>query len=138
MIYDTNYRRHMAETGQRDWSKVDPSIYARCFTGLARSPSWCTICVTLDHDTSDCPFAPMQDRRAHRPLPYPPYTPSGAAPRPSTKFRATPICIKCNKYHGDCRHGESCKFRHECSQCQGAHPRSQCKMDSGPATKTDN
>ena len=29
VIYDATYRRHMAETGQRDWSKVDPSIYAR-------------------------------------------------------------------------------------------------------------
>ena len=54
----------------------------------------------VDHDTSDCPFAPMQDRRAHRPLPYPPYTPSGAAPRPSTKSRATAICIKYNNIMG--------------------------------------
>ena len=47
----------MAETDQRDWSKVDPSIYAWCFTGWAPPPSWCTLCVTLDHDTADCPYA---------------------------------------------------------------------------------
>ena len=29
VIYNTNYRRHITETGQHNWSKVDPSIYAR-------------------------------------------------------------------------------------------------------------
>jgi hypothetical protein len=51
-VYDINYCHHMADIGQRDWSRVDPSIYAR-FTGWVRSPSWCTIYVTLDHDTSE-------------------------------------------------------------------------------------
>ena len=135
VIYDTSYRRHMAETGQRDWSKVDPSIYARCFTGWVWSPLWCTICISLDHDTSDCPFAPLQNRRGWRPLPYPP---SSSAGRVLSKSRSTPICIKFNKYNGDCRHGELCKFRHECSQCQGPHPRSQCKGDANSVTKIDN
>ena len=135
VIYDTSYRRHMAEIGQRDWSKVDPSIYARCFTGWARSSSWCMLCVTLDHDTADCPFALFQDRRSRRSVPYPP---SSSAGRVLPKSRSTPICIKYNKYNGDCRHGESCKFRHECSQCQGPHPRSQCKGDASSVNKADN
>ena len=50
VIYDTNYLRHTADIGQRDWSKVGPSIYARCFTGWAQSTSWCSICITLDHN----------------------------------------------------------------------------------------
>ena len=123
VIYNATYRRHMAETGQKDWSKVDPSIYARCFTGWARPPTWCTVCVTLDHDTGDCPYAAVQDRRVRRPTPY---TAGGGGPRSAPKMR--PVCIKYNKYNGDCRHGETCKFRHVCSQCQGAHPRLQCKQ----------
>ena len=132
VIYDATYRRHMAETGQRDWSKVDPSIYARCFTGWARPPSWCTLCVTLDHDTADCPYASVQDRRARRLVPY---EAGGVGPRSTTKIR--PICLKYNKYNGDCRHGESCKFRHVCSQCQGAHPRAQCKQEQGHPGKKE-
>lgn len=34
---------------------VNPSIYARCFTGWAQSTARCEVCITLDHDTSDCP-----------------------------------------------------------------------------------
>ena len=117
VIYDANYRLHMAESGQRDWSKVDPSIYARCW---AHAPSWCTICVTLDHDTAECPYASMQDRR---PCCLPPYAIGGAAPRTTAKPR--PICIKYNKYNGDCRHGEMCNV---CSQCQGMHPHNQRKV----------
>jgi hypothetical protein len=90
-VYDINYCRHMADIGQHDWSRVDPSIYARCFTGWVRSPSWCTICVTLDHNTSECPFAPMQDRRTRRSLPYPPYTLSSAAQRSSLLSNLTTI-----------------------------------------------
>lgn len=32
VIYDTNYRRHVADIGQRDWSKVDPGALAGCGT----------------------------------------------------------------------------------------------------------
>ena len=62
-------------------------------------------------------------RPPRRPLPY---VIGGAAPRTTAKTR--PICIRYNKYNGDCRHGEMCKFRHVCSQCQGMHPRNQCKV----------
>ena len=84
----------MAETGQYHWSKVDPSIYAHCFSGWAWNPSWCTICVTHDHDTNNRPFAPMQDCRGRRPLPYPSYSSAGFTPRSSVKTRTTPICMK--------------------------------------------
>jgi hypothetical protein len=117
---------------QRDWSRVDPSIYAQCFTGWAKSPSWCVICVTLDHDTADSPYASNQERRARRPSPY--AAAGGPSHKPSLKGQA-PVCIKFNKYNGDCRHGESCKFRHVCSQCQGAHPRSQCKQERSQTSK---
>ena len=45
------------DTWLRRASRIGQSIYARCFTGWARPPSWCTLCVTLDHDTADCPYA---------------------------------------------------------------------------------
>ena len=48
---DTNYRQHMAETGQKDWSKVDPSIYSRYLMGWSRPNSWCEWCVSLDHNS---------------------------------------------------------------------------------------
>ena len=132
IIYDSSYRRYMAETGQRDWSKVDPSIYARCFTGSARSTAWCEVCITLDHDTSDCPFASVQVRRNRRPSPYPAV---GQPQGMRYADRMPPICLKYNKYNGDCKFGTSCKYRHACSLCQQAHPRSQCKQKADSVTK---
>jgi len=37
VIYDIVYCQCMEETGQKDWSKVDPSIYARSFKGWAKT-----------------------------------------------------------------------------------------------------
>lgn len=121
VIYNTLYRRHMAEIGQRDWSKVDLSIYARCFTGQAKNPSWCVICLTLDHDTADCPYASTQEHKARRPSPYPSYASGSSSHWPSSKGQA-PVCIKFNKYDEDCRHGEACKFRHAMSAACAREP----------------
>ena len=93
VIYDTLYYHRIAEIGQHDWSKVDPSIYAWCFTGWAKNPLWCVIYVTLDHDMTDCPYASSQECKACRPSPYPSYASSSSNHRPSPKVQA-PVCIK--------------------------------------------
>ena len=35
LVYDQNFRQQAAESGNFDWSKIDPSIYAQCFNGMA-------------------------------------------------------------------------------------------------------
>lgn len=126
IIYDTNYRQHMAETGGKDWSKVDPSIYSRCLTGWARPTSWCEWCVSLDHDSNDCPFSSARGRE-RRTQPYP------STSRSSVPSRASQpqTCIKFNKYGGDCKFGQACKYRHVCSICEEPHPKSKCTKGSG-------
>ena len=72
IVFDTNYCQHMAETRQKNWSKVDPSIYSRCLTGWARPTSWCEWCVSLDHDSNKCPFSSARGKDqppAHLQLP---------------------------------------------------------------------
>jgi len=53
VIYDVAYRQWVEEAGQKDWSKVDPSIYAWSFTGWAKTS---TQRVSLDHDNSSYPL----------------------------------------------------------------------------------
>ncbi len=49
-----------------DWAKVDPSLFALCFKGLATSPeSGCKHCQILDHGSDQCPTA----RKANKPPP---------------------------------------------------------------------
>ena len=125
IVYDTNYRQHMAETGRKDWSKVDPSIYSRCLTGWAWPTSWCEWCVSLDYNSNECPFgsARGKDRCIQ---PYPSTSRSSATARAGQ----TPTCIKYNKYGGDCKFGQGCKYRHVCSICEELHPKTKCTKGS--------
>ena len=135
VIYDANYRREAAATGQTDWSKIDPSLYARCFTGWARNTGWCDTCMTLDRDAADCPYNqggdvnPTGTKRPRRM--------QGGQLTPFRKSnsqagnQADAICFKYNKYGGDCMFGSCCQFKHICSVCakEGLHmehPKSRC------------
>lgn len=33
VLYNASYRREAAATGLTNWSRIDPSLYARCITG---------------------------------------------------------------------------------------------------------
>ena len=43
IIYDQYFRMETAGNPTQSWAKVDPSLYAQCFTGQARvTENWCT------------------------------------------------------------------------------------------------
>ena len=128
VIYDSSYRKQAAASGNRDWSKVDPSIYSRSFTGWAKSTSWCELCVTLDHDTADCPY---NIKPSYGQVSQPSATRSQLfglqlTPKGRSGPRSSFICIKYNKYGGDCKYGASCRYKRVCSSCKGNHPRTKC------------
>ena len=145
VMYDANYRREAAASGQTDWSKIDPSLYARCFTGWARNTGWCDTCMTLDHDAADCPYNQGTDGSTVG-IKRPRRLPGGQTPGPSRKATPRPtntgdaVCIKYNKYGGDCMFGVRCHFKHICSICANEglhmeHPKTRCPMGES-ATKT--
>ena len=48
VVYDQSFRQEMAGAAGQPWSRVDPSIYALCFTGQAVSgENWCSNCQSL-------------------------------------------------------------------------------------------
>ena len=64
VIYDQNFRQEAAE--MKDWSKVDPSIYAQCFTGASISQeNWCKRCHSIDHVSDTCPIKPYAGSRTY-------------------------------------------------------------------------
>ena len=96
--------------------------------GGAKSTSWCELCVTLDHDTADCPY---NIKASYGEASQPPATRSQLfglqlAPKGRSGPRSSFICIKYNKYGGDCKYGASCRYKHICSSCKGNHPRTKC------------
>lgn len=54
VTYDTAFRRQAFITGNRLWSKVNPSLYSICFTGAACTGVRCELCLSLSHPTRDC------------------------------------------------------------------------------------
>ncbi len=113
--------------------RVDSSIHAQCFTSMSIcEEGWCSLCASLDHVRTTCPFRPPVDYY-HRPQsegPRPPsdylrppadYPRSSAdqarsrrpSPRPKTlskrHFTSDEPCRKWNRYsYIDCRHLRIC------------------------------
>ena len=118
VVYDQNFRQDAAGNPQLSWTKVDPSIYAQCFTNQAISAeNWCDKCHALDHTFSKCP-----SRSRKRPW-------SAASPRYQPSSGDEEICKKYNRFNGDCKFGADCRFQHVCliMKCKEAHPVSRCK-----------
>ena len=113
LAYNQNFRQ-AAESGNCEWSKIDPSIYAQCFNGMAISDEgWCRHCPTRQ-------WVDKGVMKRESSLPAPP------ANRGPTTTTNEAICRKLNRYGGDCKFGKACKFQHVCSQCKGDHPATKC------------
>ena len=61
MTYDAAFRRQASITTNRQWSKVNPSLYSICFSGVAQTGMHCDLCLSLSHTTQECSLAGGQD-----------------------------------------------------------------------------
>jgi hypothetical protein len=123
VVYDQNFRQEAAGNPDTPWSKVEPSLYAQCFTGQeTQGEGWCTTCQGVDHASADCPFQPRKRPRAAG-------SPGqqGSAPK-----GAGELCHKYNRSGGQCSYGQKCRFQHICSVCRGHHPASHCRSGKPP------
>ena len=118
VVYDLNYRQNATDTGQTDWSRIDPGLYAECFNNMAISAEgWCTHCYSTEHTSDNCILRPLSKKRPQ----------SSAAAPPAKRQEPVPICKKFNIFNGDCSFGTSCRYIHACLHCkQAGHPKSQC------------
>ena len=53
--YDLAFCRQAASTGNRQWSRVNRSLYSICFSGVASKR--CDLCPSLTHEVNDCALA---------------------------------------------------------------------------------
>ena len=59
MVYNHNFRQEAASWGNYEWDRVDPGIYAQCFTDMAiGSEGWCKHCQSIEHTSEHC--SPVQ------------------------------------------------------------------------------
>ena len=63
IIYDQSFQQDVESNPSQSWAKVEPSTYALCFTGQAKSAeNWRYRCQSLDHVSSNCPQKPRPKR----------------------------------------------------------------------------
>ena len=129
VIYDNSFWQEAAESGRTDWTRIDASLHAQCFHGMAlSSEAWCSLCHSVDHLKSSCPLKPSDPLPVKRPAPYQPSSVGGKHFKEGT----TPICGSYNKSNGECTFMPKCNYRHVCRRCHGPHPEPKCSMAAPP------
>ena len=63
VTYDTAFRWQAFITGNHQWSKVNPSLYSICFSGVARTGTRCELCLSRSHPTFECTLVGDTDSR---------------------------------------------------------------------------
>lgn len=143
--YDVAFRRQAASTGQREWSKVNTSLYSICFTGKARRSQRCDLCLSAAHKTAECctldedPDMARRVRAVESALVSFASPPQGGTPRGGRGSGSNDIC---RLYNGKGCYYRSCKFRHVCRTCEGNYPGSDCRAarqdNAGPLRPNPN
>ena len=110
VVYDQNFRMHMATTAGANWASVNSAIYTQCFLNqeITRAEPWCKICHAVDHVSTSCPSAPRPAKRRKI---------------PDTQSTGKEICRNFNSK--GCSF-VGCKYAHKCSRCKGPHPATGC------------
>ena len=121
VVYNQNFRQEAADSGCKDWSKVDPSIYTQCFMNTSLSgESWCRICQSIDHWSSTCPLRGKSSSSHNTANPQKRLLDLAllAPKKPQPVPHSVPQPCRCyNQYNGDCRFGEQCIYMYHCESC---------------------
>ena len=120
VVYDQNFRMHMASTAGMNWSSVNSSIYTQCFLNqeITRAEPWCKNFQALDHVSVSCPSAPRSAKRRR-------------AAEPTNQNFGKPVC--CNFNTKGCTY-VGCRYLHKCWHCKGPHPATACTVGSSEVT----
>ena len=137
--YDMAFRRQAASTGNRQWSRINPSLYSICFAGAARTNTRCDLCLSLTHETRDCALSGGGEREVGARLAAiesAVLSLSASHPAPAPSYAGPPqrreICRSWN--NNRCTYAK-CKYRHVCRVCQGPRPAFDCcERMLGPPT----
>lgn len=128
--YDLAFRRQAAATGNRSWSKINPSLYSICFSGAARVSKRCELCLSTTHETRDCTLAGGGDHDVGSRLAAIEAavltfasTGSGAGQSPVGRPLKREICRNFNENR--CTFSK-CRYRHACRVCFGPRPAVEC------------
>jgi len=135
--YDAAYRRQAAAQGLTNWSKINPSLYAICFTGKAKKAERCDRCLSVTHKAEDCSLSSDDDPNVARRLKaiesavmaLTRTTPTGKQREP--RERPSQVCRNWNR---NACNFPGCRYLHQCLGCRGSHPLAECPSKGANAT----
>ena len=125
VAYDAAFRRPVAATGQRDWSKINTSLYTICFTGKAGRSQRCDNCLSAAHKTALGEEDPDASVRAME-------SPLLALAQGGGPARRTKSADVCRLYNERWCNFKNCKYRHACRWCRGGHAGCDCRSSGRP------
>lgn len=117
-MYDRKYRESAGATKEVDWSRLNSSLWNRCFSGqpINSGQKLCSVCNFSGHSAWECPT------RAYKKPPGRKRVASSNQP-PGEKH------VLCYPYNnkGVCDRGNECNFIHKCIGCGEDHPQLLCR-----------
>ena len=131
VTYDSCYRRKAAATKLLDWSQVDFTLYNETFAGRAKILPRCKFCNSELHHSIDCSFTPdyPEKQSINR-------SSSLARNRFETSRLVSHLCHLYNHRMGNRCRFTPCRFMHQCAECKGTHPASECRYRPPPRKST--
>ena len=128
--YDMAFRRQAAATGNKAWSKINPSLYSICFSGAARVSKRCELCLSTTHEARECALAGGGDHDVgsrlaaieSAVLTFASVGSRAGQPPTARPFKRE-ICRNWNENR--CTYTK-CRYRHACRVCFGPRPAIEC------------
>ena len=125
--YDMAFRCQAATISNRQWSKINPSLYSICFVGAARTNKRCDLCLSLTHEAQECALSGEGEHEVGAHLTATEATVlSLSAVGPS----ASPLLAQrrkiCRNWNENRCTYTKCSYRHACHVCQGPRPAVKC------------
>ena len=124
--YDAAYHSQAAATGNKQWSKVNPSLYTVCFTGKVRKAIRCDLCLSTAHKTEDCHLTSDDNLDLAKRVRAMELAVVAFSGRPQgVRVQSMEICRLFNERR--CKF-KNCKYRHVCHLCASNHPAIECLL----------
>ena len=134
--YDSAYRRQAAASGNRTWSRINPSLFSLCFTGKAQAARRCDLCLAASHTTKECSLASDVDPDLPTRLKAVESAVVAFAGGPGMSERQSPGTGRriqdevCRVFNEKRCYFHRCRFRHVSMGCAGAHPVVDCPFSN--------
>ena len=134
--YDASFRRQAAITGNRQWSRINPSLYSICFTGCAAELKRCELCLSAGQTTKHCALISDPDPELPdwlKAVESVMVSLASRLPTPQQDKGKRPLSAEiCRLYNDNRCRFPKCRYRHVCSTCSGGHPACSCPRGHGP------